>query len=80
MFVAELCYRLHFNTTHLVFEITTTPLQDMLDLSDRNNREELGEEEITGKEQTKRTQIEAYLPDSGTIVSAPGTGQVVAVY
>lgn len=79
MLIAELVYRFHFNATHLILEIATAPFQDMLDLSDRNNREEFGEQEITGKEKTKRTHVEAYLPDSGTIVCAPGTGQVVAV-
>lgn len=61
---------------HLFFIITgfiavTVFLQDMFDLSDRNYREEFREQEVAGKEQTKRTHIETNLPDSWSIVSTP---------
>src|SRR5688572_8378248 len=51
----------------------------MLDLSHRNYREELGEQEITGKEQTERTEVKPDLPNSGGIISTPATGQVIAI-
>ncbi len=52
----------------------------MFDLCNRNNREEFGEQEVTGKEQSKSSQIESNLPDRWCIISTPGAGQVITVH
>ena len=54
-------------------------LQDMLDLGDRDHREEFRKQEITGKEQSERPEIESDLPDRWAIIGRPATGDVVAV-
>src|SRR5579875_2062898 len=80
VFVCKLLYRLFFHHVHFIFKVLATLLQYMFDLCKGNYGEELGEQEITGKEQAKCSQVKSYLPDSGCIIRAPGRRQVIPVY
>src|SRR5690606_37398853 len=80
LLVCKIIYRLCFNRIHSLFVAVAILFQDMLDLSDSDNREKLGEKEIAGEEQPECTQVKTNLPDSRRIICTPGTGQVVAVY
>src|SRR5215831_16897097 len=51
----------------------------MLDFRHGNNREEFREQEVTGKEQTKCSQVETYLPYCGPVISTPATRQIIAI-
>jgi hypothetical protein len=79
MFVCKLLYFLALYYIHLFFEILTILFQDMLDLRHGNNREELGEQEITGKEQAERTEVKTHFPDGWCIIRAPARRQVIAL-
>src|SRR5687767_2618025 len=68
-----------FYHVHLLFIAFTILLQDVLDLRYGNYREELREQEVAGKEQAKRSQIKANLPNSRCIIGTPGRRQVITV-
>ena len=50
MLVREFFDIFFFDDIHLLLEAIAGSLQDMLDFRNRDNREEFGEQEITGKE------------------------------
>src|SRR6476620_7849927 len=71
--------RFFFHQVHSLFIGFTRFLQDMLDLCHCNHREEFREQEITGEEQTERTEIETDLENRWRIISTPATRKVIAV-
>src|SRR5687768_5138289 len=69
-----------FQLRHSPLIILTILFQNMFDLGDRDNREEFGEQEITGKEQPECSQVKTSFPDSRCIISTPCTGQVLTIH
>src|SRR5688572_18368745 len=80
MLVSKLLRTLPLQFAHFLFMFFTTSFQYMLDLRKRDHREELGEKEITGKEQAKCSHIESYLPDGGCVISSPCARKVIPVH
>ena len=74
----KLIDRFLFDAVHLILVRGAGFLQDMPDLRDRDDGEELGEEEITGEEQTESAEIETYFRPLRAII-CPATGDPVAV-
>ena len=72
-------YALLFCLTHLFLVHTTGFLQDMPYLMEGNNREEFGEQEITGKEQPESADIETHFPDRRPVIRRPAAGQIIPV-
>ena len=62
---------------HFFFIILSTSFQYMFDLGNGDHREKFREQEITGKEQSESTHVKSNLPNSGFIISTPGTGQII---
>ena len=77
--MCELFRRLRFFLTHLLLVGGAGFLQDMFDLGDRDNREEFGEEEITGEEKSECAHIKPDLEDRGPVVRGPAAGYIVPV-
>src|SRR5438034_9601285 len=79
MFLSKLLHRDRFLFRHVVLEALTILLQDMLDLSDRNYREEFGEQEEAGKEQSESSQVKSDFPDCRSIVCTPATWNIITI-
>src|SRR5690606_11264935 len=79
MFMRKVLNRGFLFFCHISLIAFTTFLQDMLDLGNRNNREEFRKQEETGEEQTKSSKVETNFPQRRSIVGTPATGQIVAV-
>ena len=76
--VNKLFGALLLNRLHLLFIRLSGRFQHEFDFSNRNRREVFRKQEEAGKEQTERTQVEAYFRPAWAVI-APGAGQVVAV-
>src|SRR5215470_18353839 len=72
-------YCFGFQFVHAVFIAVSTPLQQVFDLSRCNYREEFCKEEVTGKEQPKRSHIKTNFPNCWPIICAPWRRQVFTV-
>ena len=77
--MCKLFHALLFRLTHLLLVYVAGFLQDMPDLMDGDDREEFGEEEITGEEQPESPDIEAHFPDRRPVIRRPAAGNVVPV-
>src|SRR5580698_2746413 len=53
--------------------------QDMLDLGNRDHREEFREQEITSEEQPESPDVEADLPDRRAVIRSPTAGYIIPV-
>ena len=62
-FVCKLLCRFFFRIGHLLFIVLTALLQDVLNLRDRNYREEFREQEVAGEEQSEGSEIESNFPN-----------------
>src|SRR5580658_3927709 len=71
--------RLLFFLAHLLFKYFARSLQDVLDLRNGDHRRKLREQEIAGKEQPERPDIEPDLPDRRPVIRSPATGYIIAI-
>src|SRR4051812_4760779 len=77
--MSKFFHRFLLQLTHTILLGFAGFLQDMLDLRNCNNGEEFREQEVTGKEQSEGSDIEANLPDTWGIIPGPAAGEIVTV-
>src|SRR5688572_23925662 len=71
MIFSKIFTRLFFQFVHFLFLCITASLQNMLDLRQGYHREEFCKKKITGKKQTKCSQIKSNLPDGRPVIDRP---------
>src|SRR5664279_4692496 len=79
MFMSKFIYWFHLYLRHIILIAFAILLQYMFNFCQCNYREEFRKQEVTGKEQSKRSEIKPYFKNTGRIISAPAAGQVIAV-